>query len=425
MFLGRLRPDAGAPRILRGFPPVARETTGPGGINTMDSELQDILSRAATPSAAPPFWADGDAPLLIYGTGSVGQDVLRILTTRGLPVTGFMDHREPGRGCLHQVRVCRPDDPAFPADVRARAAVILAIHNPDADLPAIIRNLTNLGYRRFVSMIELSRHFAAELGPRFWLTNPGFYANLEPILAAGYSLWADDKNRSLYTCLLKYRTTGDLVFLPEPDAGPCYCPADVPAWENPVRVVDCGAYTGDSLTALKAAGYRLEAVASFEPDAASYSHLVQVAREVLGPIDELTLWPCGVFSSAIQMRFDMDQGTSSRISSSGSTIIQCISLDEAIPHFAPTLIKMDIEGAEHEALLGAREMIARFHPGLAISVYHRPEDLWQIPLLVERVRQGASEGRETSPAYEYYLRMHRRNGFEVILYAVPSQGRPR
>lgn len=52
----------------------------------MDSELRDSLSRAGNPSPAPPTWADGKVPLLIYGTGSVGQDVLCILKARGFPV---------------------------------------------------------------------------------------------------------------------------------------------------------------------------------------------------------------------------------------------------------------------------------------------------------------------------------------------------
>ena len=49
---------------------------------------------------------------------------------------------------------------------------------------------------------------------------------------------------------------------------------------------------------------------------------------------------------------------------------------------------MDIEGAEYEALLGARGTISKYRPGLAISLYHRPADLWQIPLLINEMLGG-------------------------------------
>ena len=92
-------------------------------------------------------------------------------------------------------------------------------------------------------------------------------------------------------------------------------------------------------------------------------------------------------------------------------MIQCVSLDEALPGFAPSLIKMDIEGAEMDALQGARTLIARHCPGLAISVYHRPEHLWQIPLWVNHAMPGA---------YRLSLRSHAYNDFELVLYAIPN-----
>jgi len=51
-------------------------------------------------------------------------------------------------------------------------------------------------------------------------------------------------------------------------------------------------------------------------------------------------------------------------------------------------IKMDIEGAEQQALLGARETIRRFHPRLSLSSYHRPDDPVQIPALVREAWNG-------------------------------------
>jgi hypothetical protein len=57
---------------------------------------------------------------------------------------------------------------------------------------------------------------------------------------------------------------------------------------------------------------------------------------------------------------------------------------------------MDIEGAELDALRGAEGIIERDHPRLAISVYHKPEDIWEIPHYILR----------RHPGYKLYLRQH-------------------
>jgi len=77
-------------------------------------------------------------------------------------------------------------------------------------------------------------------------------------------------------------------------------------------------------------------------------------------------------------------------------------------YIAHKLIKTDIEGAEPDALLGTRKLISEHLPGLAISIYHRPEHLWQIPLLVYQI---------AGNQYQHYLRSHAFSDFDIVLYA--------
>lgn len=70
---------------------------------------------------------------------------------------------------------------------------------------------------------------------------------------------------------------------------------------------------------------------------------------------------------------------------------------------------MDIEGAEHKALLGSRQIIQRDKPVLAICIYHKPEDFFDIPLLIEEI---------LPKTYEYYIRQYRYGQSETVLYAV-------
>jgi hypothetical protein len=76
--------------------------------------------------------------------------------------------------------------------------------------------------------------------------------------------------------------------------------------------------------------------------------------------------------------------------------VQSIALDEALPGFKPTLIKMDIEGAEPEALKGAIGIIKESRPQLAICVYHKFDHYWRIPLFIDSLKCG----------YRLYLRQH-------------------
>jgi hypothetical protein len=90
--------------------------------------------------------------------------------------------------------------------------------------------------------------------------------------------------------------------------------------------------------------------------------------------------------------------------------VACVALDDALAGFRPGLIKMDIEGAELDALQGAQEIIQRHRPGLAISAYRRPGPLWEIPMLLDSWRL----------RYRLHLRLHAYDGFDAVVYAVPA-----
>jgi len=83
-------------------------------------------------------------------------------------------------------------------------------------------------------------------------------------------------------------------------------------------------------------------------------------------------------------------------------------LDSIIPpEEKVTYIKMDTEGAEYKALLGAKRIIQKHKPRLAISIYHKGEDYFQIPLYI----------KELVPEYKFYLRHHSKGRSETVLYA--------
>lgn len=101
----------------------------------------------------------------------------------------------------------------------------------------------------------------------------------------------------------------------------------------------------------------------------------------------------------------------SGITSMGEERVDVTSMDKALEGRKVSFIKMDIEGAEIQALDGAEEIIKMNRPKLAISIYHRPEDIWKIP---ERIL-------EFCPEYQFFLRHYSLGDFETVLYALPQQ----
>lgn len=69
---------------------------------------------------------------------------------------------------------------------------------------------------------------------------------------------------------------------------------------------------------------------------------------------------------------------------------------------------MDIEGAELDALKGAEKTIEQFRPKLAISLYHKREDLYEIPIWIKSIM----------PNYKMYLRHYANKQWDLVLYCV-------
>ena len=91
--------------------------------------------------------------------------------------------------------------------------------------------------------------------------------------------------------------------------------------------------------------------------------------------------------------------------------IQAVALDDFARDKTVTFIKMDIEGAELEALRGAKHIIMEQHPKLAISIYHKVEDVWTIPKLLMEYYEG----------YKFYMRHYSFAGYDTVLYAIPQK----
>ena len=172
--------------------------------------------------------------------------------------------------------------------------------------------------------------------------------------------------------------------------------------------VDGGCYDcGTDRLFMKWCGGDYKKIYAFEPDVKNYENCMEAGKD----IRDLRLINKGLWSREDVLRFEGNESPGSRIIDTGiqeAATVQVAAIDEVVGNDKVTFLKMDIEGAELEALKGARETIRKHHPKLAICIYHKKEDVWEIPAYILSV----------SEDYRLYIRHYRLNGNETVLYAV-------
>ncbi|MDR1243465.1 MAG: FkbM family methyltransferase [Deltaproteobacteria bacterium] len=231
---------------------------------------------------------------------------------------------------------------------------------------------------------------------------------------SAYALCGDSLSRLLFVSSLRRYLFGSDAAIPVSTDSPQYF-ADLYTRRQGEIFVDCGACSGDTLDVylrlLPNEVRQFHEYIAFEPDPAMFAVLGRyIAALPVELRDRVTAYPFAAGSEKGKFLFEALGDGSSVISQKGDTLVQCVSLDEALADKAPTLIKMDIEGYEAFAVYGAREIIARCRPVLAICIYHHLFDLWEIPLLLQRLARG----------YHYFLRAYHPY-FEYVCYAVPHE----
>jgi len=379
---------------------------------SMSDALSSLFSNLEVALAREPegLFREGQ-PVLIYGAGSMGEDVCRLLHDRGVAVSAFLDRRAlPSQNRLG-VPVLTPDAATLDPVTRAHSRVLLATFNALVDPAELDHTLRTLGYRHISTLSELHARFPDQLGDRYWLCDRHRYRGAEADCKRLWSLLSDGASRDLLLATLRYRFELGHSALPSPEFEHPYFDPSLPPTRRPLRLLDCGAFDGDTLRQVMLDGQPWDAVVAFEPDPENFARLSRFVVEHRPRLPRtLMLSPCGLHASTTQLRFSSDRGAASRVATSGDTMIQCVAIDDALPGFEPTLIKMDIKGAEPAALLGARRTIQASRPELAISVYHDPLHITQIPLRIH-------EWYGTSASY--HLRSHGHHGFDLVFYAKP------
>jgi FkbM family methyltransferase len=224
-------------------------------------------------------------------------------------------------------------------------------------------------------------------------------------------VWGDEWSRNLFLSQLRFRLTLDSSVLPahSPPAE-TYFPPEI-ASKGDDLFVDCGAFDGDSVEAFLSRDLHGGARAiAIEPDPSNFASLAK-RLERRGWTGRVSTHNVAVSSEPGSARFHATASAGSALGVGGELSVPSVRLDDLLAEAPVSYLKMDIEGAEQDALRGAVGVLKARRPVLAICLYHKPEDLWEIPLFVDSLGCG----------YKLLLRAYAEDCWELVLYAIPPE----
>ncbi len=385
-------------------------------INELNQLLDDFKNGKLETDTSKIFDLQG-REIYLYGAGNIGKRLYSALSANGISIAGFIDRNPEISLSNSTIPVYLPDDPALIIKRRTCTVILSGLFSLMVckDIKA---KLTAIGFANVYALHEVNFN-QINNGMLKESLLPDNYNKVDILgedrekLHKAFNLLQGDQDRGLFLNYLKAHLTMDFTRMDEPhDISLQYLAHDIDEVKDYSSFVDCGGYDGDTFRQLMAEGASVQNLVAFEPQADLYRQYAETVANHSSSIQQALLYPCGVYSKTTQLKFATNDSAQSaaKISNDGEAVIQCVKLDEALVGFVPSLIKMDIEGAEVEALKGARQLIELHGPALAICVYHRMSDLWEIPCLIHSIRSD----------YRYYLRNYNYLGLETVLYAFHS-----
>lgn len=320
--------------------------------------------------------------IYIYGAYKVGAHIARQAQLAGVNVNGFLD-----RDVLKRGTFLEGAEVYSPADVDLKSAVIvIASGRYSNEIHASLFDACD----NVMNMLEFSYAINADRSPERYFASMVHQPIDEALrYISTFLRLSDERSREVFNGLIGMRTTLSVASATDTKSPfqDEYFDKDFVSAEQSQYFVDAGAYTGDTLVSLEKHFGPVKQAYLFEPELAPYYEALKRFSER----DNVLLFNMGLDASP--SRFEYNPVLSCNvlgeidgpISSSIVSYIQGVPLDTLIQGKVG-LFKLDIEGMEEKALVGATRVIRREKPVLAVCAYHRADDYWKLIDTVTAIR---------------------------------------
>lgn len=326
------------------------------------------------------FLSGTDKPIILYGMGNGADKILDILDEFNISVSGVIASDDFVRGqSFRGFKVMKLSE----AEEKFGAELVILVAF-GSQLPDVMEHIYDIAHKHTV------------LVPSVPVTGTGYFdkqhfENNKEDIEKAYSLLSDNKSKEVFSKVLKLYYTGKLSLLKEMESDKDEIFNNILRLNDKEKYLDLGAYRGD--TVIEFIKYSpnsdYSSIIAVEPDKKNFAKLSDCCKG----LSNITLVNKGVWNESGFFNFRGNGGRSSALSADGKKT-EVTSVDELTNEI--TYIKMDIEGAEEQAIYGARTVLQSCKPKLNIAAYHKLEDFYKLILQIHSI----------VPEYKFYLRHH-------------------
>lgn len=325
-------------------------------------------------------------PVVLYGTGNGADKILDACIKYGIKISGVF----AGDGFVRN-REFRGFKVESLEDIEKRLSdfiILLCFGTTRADVTEQIREAARR-HKMYIPDVPL---YGGEL------FDYGFYLRSREKLAAARSLLSDAESKAVFDDMISFRLGGEGKYLSRTESAEKSLEVLIaPYVKKGGLCIDCGAFTGDSASAAVST-LSPKCLIAAEPDSRSFRKLSEYA----GSEERCRVVPvnAAVGDTLGQTVFLSGSGRSSGKATNARRAkeisVRTVTVDSLCDgeNNALVFIKYDVEGDEAAALRGSERTIRDFRPALAVSVYHRSADIFEIPLYLHTL----------CPSYSFYLR---------------------
>lgn len=345
-------------------------------------------------------------PVVLYGAGYAGRRCRQLLDNSGIRITFFVDDDKVKQGKeIAGIKVYSYNDLEEYCKKQENVHIILtSIYG--AQIYKRLKGIPN------ITIYEMYDWLAENAIPERTGQNIYSKEELEKFKENVETLKGnlnDEESKNVFLNLFQYMQTGNGAYIADicSTEEQYFIPEVLDYFKGKsFTIADAGAYEGELMRAIRDKELNVKEWYCFELDQSNYQILLQNAKEN-GFKGRQICVNKGLWNQTGVLHIQ-GEGVFSKVVTESETgeIAEVTTIDEYFKEIHVDLIKMDIEGAEMEALLGGMMVIKRDRPVLAISIYHTIEHFYEIPQLLFK-------------ELDNYVRHHSMVFTETVLYAIP------
>jgi FkbM family methyltransferase len=271
--------------------------------------------------------------------------------------------------------------------------------------PLEVQNtLNDMGYTNF-SYLSFYRYSGFNLRPTDFILDfkDNFINNIEKYQWI-YEKLNDNKSKEVFTKILNFKQTFDLSFMDgfTNNFEEQYFDKKLISKKNNIVFVDGGAYVGDTIPSIIKYFPKYKKIYAIEPNTLH----INIAKRDFKNTKNIEFINCGLGKEEINIQ---DNNELQNNCNHNYQALKINTIDNLINEKFDFL-KLDIEGAEVDTIIGASNSIKKHHPILAICIYHKASHWYEVPKEVLKIRDD----------YNIYIRHYMEGIYETVMYFIPK-----